>query len=91
VSPFIDNLTDALAMASAAAGDKYVNVLGANVAAQCLATGALDEVLLCIAPVMIGDGVRLFDFPGGTNVKLERIGVSEAPQATNLWLRVLRE
>jgi dihydrofolate reductase len=88
---FVDNLTDALALASAAAGDKYVNVLGANVAAQCLAAGALDEVLLCIAPVMLGDGVRIFDFPGGTNVKLERIALTEAPQATNLWLRVLRQ
>jgi riboflavin biosynthesis pyrimidine reductase len=87
---FVDNLADALAMAAAAAGDKYVNVLGANVAAQCLAAGALDEVLLCIAPVMLGDGVRIFDFPGGTEVKLEKLSLTEAPQATNLWLRVIR-
>jgi hypothetical protein len=41
-----------------------------------------------IAPVMLGDGVRLFDHPGGTNVKLERVSVTESPQVTNLWFRV---
>ena len=44
---------------------------------------------MCIAPVLLGDGVRLFDHPGGTNVKLERISLTRAPGATNLWLRVV--
>jgi len=48
-----------------------------------------DEIFVCIAPVMLGDGVRLFDSSGGTNVKLERLSVTEAPRATNLWLRVV--
>ncbi|HUI47424.1 MAG TPA: hypothetical protein VL119_01930 [Acidimicrobiia bacterium] len=34
--------------------------------------------------------LRLFDTPGGRNVALERLSVSEAPQATNLWVRVIR-
>jgi dihydrofolate reductase len=76
--------------AKAAAGDKYVNVLGANTARQCLDAGVLDEILVCIAPVLLGDGVRLFDRPGGTNVALERLGLTHAPRATNLWLRVVR-
>jgi riboflavin biosynthesis pyrimidine reductase len=50
----------------------------------------LDEILVCIAPVLLGDGVRLFDRPGGTSVKLERLGLTHAPRATNLWLRVVR-
>jgi hypothetical protein len=40
--------------------------------------------------VLLGDGVRLLDWPGGTGVQLQRLSVSEAPQATNLWWRVLR-
>ncbi|MEU7859982.1 hypothetical protein [Nonomuraea sp. NPDC049141] len=48
----------------------------------------LDEVLVFIAPVLLGDGVRLFDRPGGTNVKLERLSLAGAPQSTNLWFRV---
>nr|WP_322770185.1 dihydrofolate reductase family protein [Frankia sp. Cr1] len=43
----------------AAAGDTYVNVLGASTARQCLDAGLLDEILVLIVPVLLGDGVRL--------------------------------
>lgn len=87
---FVTDLADAVAAARAAAGEKYVNVLGADVARQCLAAGELDEVLVLVAPVLLGDGVRLFDRPGGTNVRLERISLTAAPRAANLWYRVVR-
>ena len=87
---FVGDLDSGVSAAKAAAGDKYVNVLGADVARQCLDAGVLDEILVLIAPVLLGDGVRLFDHPGGTNIKLERISLTHAPQATNLWLRVVR-
>jgi dihydrofolate reductase len=87
---FVGDLDRGVAAAKAAAGDKYVNIIGADVARQCLDAGELDEILVCIAPVLLGDGVRLFDHPGGINVKLERLSLTHAPQATNLWLRVVR-
>jgi dihydrofolate reductase len=87
---FIGDLDSAVAAAKAAAGDTYVNILGADVARQCLEAGVLDEILVFIAPVLLGDGVRLFDHPGGTNIKLERINLAEAPGATTVWLRVVR-
>jgi len=87
---FVADLLAGLAAAKAAAGDKYVNILGASVARQCLQAGELDEVLTLIAPVLLGDGVRLFDHPGGTQVGLERMKVMEAPLATGLWYRVVR-
>jgi dihydrofolate reductase len=87
---FVDNLAGAVSAAKAAAGEMYVNILGADVARQCLAAGLVDEILVLIAPVLLGDGVRLFDHPGGTNVQLERIGLTEAPGATNVWFRVVR-
>lgn len=83
-------MTRPFAAAKGAAGDLYVNVLGANIARQCLDTSVLDEILVLIAPVLLGDGVRLFDRPGGTDVKLERTGLTRAPQATNLWFRVVK-
>jgi dihydrofolate reductase len=86
---FVPGVEEAVAAAKAAAGDKYVNILGASTARQVLEAGALDEVFVCIAPVMLGDGVRLFDHPGGTKVRLERLSVSDVPLATNLWYRVL--
>ncbi|MGH3327656.1 MAG: dihydrofolate reductase family protein [Streptomycetales bacterium] len=87
---FVGDLDSGVAAAKAAAGDKYVNVLGANTAQQCLDAGVIDEILVLIAPVLLGGGVRLFDRPGGTNVKLERLSLTQAPRATNLWLRVVR-
>jgi dihydrofolate reductase len=86
---FVGDLDSGIAAAKAAAGDKYVNVLGADIARQCLEAGVLDEILVVIAPVLLGDGVRLFDRPGGTNIKLERLSLTHAPHATNIWLRVV--
>ena len=87
---FVDDLTEAIATAKAGAGDKYVNIIGADVARQVLGAGQLDEVLVFVAPVLLGDGVRLLDHPGGTDVRLERVRVSQSPQATGLWFRVRR-
>jgi len=72
----------------ATAGNKYLVLLGASTAKQVLDAGMLDEILVHIAPVLLGDGVRLFNQPDGTNVKLEQIGPTQSPKVTNLWLRV---
>jgi dihydrofolate reductase len=87
---FVDDLDRAVAAARDAAGEKYVNVLGATTARACLRAGVLDEILTIVAPVLLGEGVRLFDEPGGRPVALERTDVSCAPGATNLWFRVVR-
>ena len=81
------DLDDAVRAAKAAAGGRYVNVLGADVARQCLHAGVLDEILVFIAPVLLGDGVRLFEHPGGTNVALEPMPGRQAGP-NGLWLRV---
>ena len=87
---YVTDLDEAVALSSAAAGDRYVNVMGADVACQLLAAGHLDEVLTIVVPVLLGDGTRLFAWPGGHEVRLERTHLSEVPHATNLWFRVLR-
>jgi dihydrofolate reductase len=87
---FVTDLETAVTESRAAAGDGYVNVIGADVARQLIAVGELDEVLAIVAPVLLGDGTRLFDWPGGHDVRLERIHLSDVPHATNLWFRVLR-
>lgn len=85
---YVDEFAKALALAKEAAGDKYVNVIGANIAKQCIEAGELDEVLLIYASVMLGDGTRLFDHPGGRTVRLNRRSVNETPLATSLWFTV---
>jgi len=87
---FVGSLASGLAAAKAAAGEKYVNVLGADIARQCLDAGELDEILMIVAPVLLGDGVRLFDYPGGAQIRLEPMSVSNTDRVTNLWFRVVK-
>ena len=86
---FVGDIDTAIAESRAAAGDRYVNILGANVAAQCLRAGVLDEVMVTVAPVMLGDGTRLFEHPGGETVRLEQLSVTHTKQVTNLWYRLV--
>ncbi|HEX3784305.1 MAG TPA: dihydrofolate reductase family protein [Pseudonocardiaceae bacterium] len=78
----------AVAAAKDAAGEKYVNILGANVAKRCLAAGLLEEILVHVAPVLVGDGVRLFDQPGFDSLRLEPISLTTTDKVANMWLRV---
>lgn len=87
---YSSDVREAIELARAAAGGReYVNILGAETARLCLEADALDEILALIVPVMLGDGTRLFEHPGGSTVRLERISLTEGTTATNLWMRVL--
>jgi dihydrofolate reductase len=71
---FLDlGIDDAVAVAKEAAGGGDVVVLGANTARQCLDAGLLDEIIVHVTPVLVGDGVRLFERSGGDAVRLERV------------------
>jgi dihydrofolate reductase len=86
---FVDDIDTAIAKSREAAGDGCVNILGANVAAQCLRAGVLDEVMVIVTPVMLGDGTRLFEHPGGETVRLEQLSVTHTKRVTNLWYRLI--
>lgn len=88
---FVDDFRTAIDLAMRAAGDKYVNILGADVARQCFAADLVDEVFVFVAPIMLGGGVRVFEQSSGRPVKLERIGLTGAPLATNIRLRVVTD
>lgn len=92
-SPFIfvtDGIESAIAQAKAAAGGKDVGVAGADIAQQCLKLGLLDEIRLHLAPVLLGEGIRLFDNLGKTPVELETLRVVEGKGVTHLYFRVVR-
>jgi dihydrofolate reductase len=84
-----DGIHRAVAQATAAAGDKVVGVHGASAAQQCLAAGLLDEILVSLAPVLLGSGTRLFEHLGG-QFELERTEVIATPNATHLRFSVIR-
>jgi len=78
----------AVTVALKAAGKKALGIIGADVAEQCIDAGLVDEIVLHVAPVLLGSGVRLLDLPGIEPVALETTHVSRAGPVTNLRLRV---
>jgi dihydrofolate reductase len=86
-----DGIESALEQARAAGGDKDVQVGGgASVAQQYLKSGLLDEIQLHVAPVLLGDGVRLFeDHLGARAPTIECTRVIESPKVTHLRYRVM--
>lgn len=79
----------AVQAAAEAAGDKYVVIFGADVARQCMEAGLVDEVLIHVVPVMLGDGVRLFSRKGGAPLHLELGQVSRKGQVATLRFLVV--
>ena len=78
-----DGIGSALERARAAAGEKEVSLGGgASVAQQYLAAGLLDEIVVSIVPVLLGDGARLFERLGA--VKLEQVESVAAPGVTHI-------
>ncbi len=92
-SPFTfvtDGVEKAVEMAKKAAGGKNVDLMGASIVQQCIKAGLLDEIQIDLAPVLLGGGVRLFDYLGVGPIELERIGVVEGLDVTHLRFRVVK-
>ncbi len=51
----------------------------------------MEEMQLHLVSVLLGAGIRLFDYTGAERIKLERTGVIESPFATHLRFRVVKE
>jgi dihydrofolate reductase len=82
---FIDvGIEEAVRLARQAADGGDVVILGANVARQCLEAGLLNEIIVHVAPVLVGDGVRLFERAGGAAVKLTPISSADEGEMTVL-------
>lgn len=69
-----EGVENAMAQAKSAAAGKTVTVVGgASTIRQCLTAGLLDELHLLIVPVILGDGLRLFEVNQRTPIDLEQI------------------
>jgi dihydrofolate reductase len=87
---FVNGLDEAVGRAREAAGGKDVFVMGgADVIRQALRAGYVEELTISIAPVVVGDGKRLFDDFDET-VSLEHAGLLQSPFATHITYRVVR-
>ena len=77
------DIGEAVAKALDAAGGKNLEILGADVAGQCLRRGLVDEILVYVMPVLLGDGIR-FSPPGLPRIDLEPVSSTRSRDVTIL-------
>jgi dihydrofolate reductase len=85
-----DGIESVLAKAKELAGDKDIALMGANVQQQFLVAGLLDEIHVDVVPVLLCEGVRLFDHLGSKHISLEQTKVGEGDQVAHLTYRVVK-
>jgi dihydrofolate reductase len=84
-----DGVERAVAQATAAAGDKDVQVVGGpGLVRQLFLAGLVDELRVDVMPVLLGSGLRFLEDPLLAGVRLEKIGVQEVGARTSLSFRV---
>jgi len=81
------DIGEAVATARSAAGGKNLEILGAEVAGQCLRRGLVDEILVYVLPVLLGDGIR-FSPQGMPRIDLEPVSSTPSGAVTILRFRV---
>jgi dihydrofolate reductase len=83
------DIGEAVATALDAAGGKNLEILGADVASQALRRGLVDEILVYLLPVVLGEGIP-FSPAGSVRVDLDPIDSRRSGTATILRFRVRR-
>jgi dihydrofolate reductase len=81
------DIGEAVATARSAAGAKNLEILGADVAGQCLHRGLVDEILVYVLPLLLGDGIH-FSAPGLPQIDLEPLSSTRSGTVTILRFRV---
>lgn len=86
-----DGIESAVAQAIAASKSGQVDLMGANVIQQGFRAGLVDAIIVQVIPVLLGQGIRLFDQLGAEPIALERTRVEAGPSGvTHLFYDVLR-
>jgi dihydrofolate reductase len=61
-----------------------LEVFSPTIGRQLLERGLIDQIDLHIAPVLLGDGIRLLDKPGADPVRLELLNGDDPSAAVNV-------
>jgi dihydrofolate reductase len=87
---FLDcSVEEAVRIGLEAADGKNLQVHSPTIGKQLLRLDLVDEIDIHIAPVLLGDGVRLYDAPGGEIIHLQREG-DQPTLAADLRYRPVR-
>ena len=84
-----DGIASAIAQADRVAGGKDIKLGGGSPGKQALAAGLCDEILVHVAPYLLGGGVPLFGALAD-GMRLEKLWVKDGPLATHIRYRVLK-
>lgn len=85
-----DGIESALQQARAVAGDKDVRLMGADIAQQFFSAGLIDEIQINHVPILLGDGVRLFEHLGTHIRQLVKDRILVSPYVTHIRYQVLK-
>jgi dihydrofolate reductase len=88
ITPLSGGITEAVETALKAAGGRNLVLFGGSIGRQCVQQGLVDELRVHVAPVLLGDGVRLYEAPGAEPVRLARIHDGDPARAADLRFRL---
>lgn len=82
IIPICCDIDEAIRRGVEAAGEKDLQIISADIARQALERNVIDEMQVFVAPVFLGDGIRVFDVPGGRRVDWELVEIdTESPRS----------
>jgi dihydrofolate reductase len=83
-----DGAAAAVEQARAAAGGKNVAVMGGELTQELIRLGLIDELHIHMIPLLLGDGLRLFDNLDRKHIELELVETTPSTGVTHLVYRL---
>jgi dihydrofolate reductase len=84
------DVAEAVRIGLEAADGKNLEVFSPTIGRQLLERGLIDEIDLHIAPVLLGQGIRLYDSPGHAPIQLRHAGEGDPMAIVNVRYRPLK-
>jgi dihydrofolate reductase len=85
---FLDrDVAEAVRVGLEAAAGKNLEVLSPTIGRQLLERELIDEIDLHVVPILLGDGIRLYDNPGGAPIRLELVNSDDPAVVVNVRYR----
>jgi dihydrofolate reductase len=81
---------EAVRIALAAADGKNLAVFSPTIGAQLLELELIDEIDIFVAPILLGDGIRLYHNPGSRPIRLRRLDDGDPTSAVRLRYRPVK-
>ncbi|MFI6101963.1 dihydrofolate reductase family protein [Lentzea sp. NPDC051213] len=85
------DVAEAVQIGLKAADGKDLEVFSASIGRQLIERGLVDEIALHIAPVLLGDGLRFYENPGGVPIHLHRLDTDDPHSEVDVRYRPVRE